>query len=103
MGDNKREDIIIGYSYLGQLCVLEITEEMKKMFPTIHHNKKIIEDIIYLDKPKYLQDNSNINYNFNYDEFQQKRLEEKYKEIKISSNIQHKKIPEDYESFKIFN
>ncbi len=103
MGDNKREDIIIGYSYFGQLCVLEITEDMKKIFSTIQNNKKIIEDIIYLDRPKYLKDNANINYNLNFDEFQQKRVEQKYKEINIPSNVQHKKIPEDIESFQKFN
>ena len=104
MEDNKREqDIIIGHFYSGKLCVLEITEEMKKMFPTIHHNKKIIEDIIYLDRPKYLKDNQNLNYNINFDEYQQKRIKGKYDEKYIPLNIQHKKIPEDNESFKIFN
>ena len=98
MGDN-----IISYSYFGKICVFEITEEMKKMFFPFQNNKNNIEDIIYLDRPIYLKDNQNLNYNINFDEYQQKRIKGKYDEKYIPLNIQHKKIPEDNESFKIFN
>ena len=96
MGD---KEVNTGYFFNNELCVIEITEDLKNLFPINKKNKSNIEEIIYLEKPKFLNDNIEINYEINYEQFHLRRLKEKYKEINIPSKIQHKRIPEESSDF----
>ena len=98
MGDNKK-DFGTAYFYHNELCVIEITESLKDLFLLNIKNKSNIEEIIYLEKPKFLNDNIEINYEINYEQFHLRRLKDKYKEINIPSKIQHKRIPEESSDF----
>ena len=96
MGD---KEVNTGYFFNNELCVIEITEDLKNLFPINKKNKSNIEEIIYLESPKFLNDNNEINYAINYEKFFLKRLKDKFKEINIPSKIQHKRIPEDSSDF----